>query len=318
MFKHVPIIRREEIIEKAFRRASKINFPKKKLPFPIKIRDKEMKRVEVAAQIIIAMLEKVVKRHPSFDHLDPFYQEMIDLIVGLDDLKHHLGAMSWAVTTIQQMKSETIRKMKRTRDVTRLGNLRKSAYGRYISILKRIEENMEFLNDAREKLKQIPEIKQCYTIVIAGMPNVGKSTILHALTGAEPEVQSYPFTTRGINIGFFEFHHRKVQVIDTPGLLDREFDERNEIEMRAVLSLRHLANLIVVVLDPSETCGYPLKEQLRLLDDLKGMEIPLIVCQNKVDLACDPELAIAISAANDNIAPLKREIFKRLDAEVGT
>lgn len=206
--------------------------------------------------------------------------------------------------------------MKRTRDIDRLGKLRKEAYGRYISVLKRIEDNMEFLNSAREKLKQLPEVKSCYTIVIAGMPNVGKSTVLHDLTGAEPEVQSYPFTTKGINIGYFEYRHNEIQVIDTPGLLDRKFEDRNEMELKAILSLRHLAYLIVFVLDPSETCGYSLEEQLNLLEDVKSMEIPMIVSQNKSDLKYIADIPIKISAKNRDIEPLKREIFKRLDVEL--
>ncbi|MCK4432493.1 MAG: 50S ribosome-binding GTPase [Methanomicrobia archaeon] len=316
MFKNIPIITKDMIIEKAFKRASKINFPKKKLPLPIKIRDKEMKRVEVASQVINSMLEKVVKRYPTFEHLDPFYREIIDITVSLDELKHNIGALSWGMKTIQRIKNETIRKMKRTRDINRLGNLRKEAYGRYISVLKRIEDNMEFLNSAREKLKQLPEVKSCYTIVIAGAPNVGKSTVLHILTGAEPEVRSYPFTTKGINIGYFEYKYNEVQVIDTPGLLDRRFEERNEMELKAISSLTHLANLIVFIVDPSESCGYPLEEQFNLLEDVKGMEIPLIHCQNKSDLKYIPDIAIRISAINEEIDPLKREIFKRLDAEL--
>jgi len=316
MFKDVPIIRGDMIIEKAFRRASKINFPDKKMPFEIKIREKEMARVEVASQVINSMLEKVVKRYPSFEYLDPFYREMVDITVSLDELKHNIGALSWAMKTIQRIKNETIRKMKRTKSIDRLDKLRREAYGRYISVLKKIGKNMEFLNNAREKLKQIPEVKSCYTIVIAGMPNVGKSTVLHALTGAEPEVQTYPFTTKGINIGYFEYKHNDIQVIDTPGLLDRRFEERNEIELKAVLALRHLADLIIFIIDPSETCGYSLEEQFSLLEDIKNMEIPLIVCQNKSDLRYIENVKIKISAKSGDIDSLKREVFKRLDVEL--
>ncbi|MCD6127350.1 MAG: 50S ribosome-binding GTPase [Methanomicrobia archaeon] len=316
MFKDVPIIRGDMIIEKAFRRASKINFPDKKIPFEIKIREKEMARVEVASQVINSMLEKVVKRYPSFEYLDPFYREMVDITVSLDELKHNIGALSWAMKTIQRIKNETIRKMKRTKSIDRLDKLRREAYGRYISVLKKIGKNMEFLNNAREKLKQIPEVKSCYTIVIAGMPNVGKSTVLHALTGAEPEVQTYPFTTKGINIGYFEYKHNDIQVIDTPGLLDRRFEERNEIELKAVLALRHLADLIIFIIDPSETCGYSLEEQFSLLEDIKNMEIPLIVCQNKSDLRYIENVKIKISAKSGDIDSLKREVFKRLDVEL--
>lgn len=42
------------------------------------------------------------------------------------------------------------------------------------------------------------------SIVIAGFPNVGKSTLLTHITDAEPQVANYPFTTKGIQIGHFE------------------------------------------------------------------------------------------------------------------
>ncbi|MEA1993614.1 MAG: GTPase, partial [Euryarchaeota archaeon] len=287
-----------------------------RLPMGIKVRNKEMARIETASQVMNAMLEKVVKRHPSFEHLNPFYRDLIDITVSLDELKHNIGALSWAMKTIKKIKNEQIWKMKRTRDINRLGNLRKEAYGRYISILARIEENMEFLNNARDKLKVLPIVKSCYTIVIAGMPNVGKSTVLNSLTSAKPEVQSYPFTTKGINLGNFEYKYTTIQVIDTPGLLDRKFEDRNNIELKAALSLKYLADLIVFIVDPSETCGYPLSEQFNLLEDIKKMEISMITCQNKTDLRSIPEIPLKISAVNNEIEPLRREIFKKLDAEL--
>ena len=67
---------------------------------------------------------------------------------------------------------------------------------------------------------------------------------------------AYPFTTKGIDVGIHEAGHRRYQVIDTPGLLDREIEDRNRIEMQAVTALKHLANAMLFILDPSETCGY--------------------------------------------------------------
>ena len=69
-----------------------------------------------------------------------------------------------------------------------------------------------------------------FTVVIAGFPNVGKSTVLRRLTGAKPKVAEYPFTTKGIQIGYLETKWNKIQVIDTPGLLDRPIDQMNNIE----------------------------------------------------------------------------------------
>lgn len=102
------------------------------------------------------------------------------------------------------------------------------------------------------------------TIVIAGFPNVGKSTLLRQITDATPEVANYPFTTKGIQIGHLERNWKKIQIIDTPGLLDRPILDMNEIELNAMVALEHLADAIFFIIDVSETCGFSIESQFNL------------------------------------------------------
>jgi len=128
-------------------------------------------------------------------------------------------------------------------------------------------------------------VEDTFTVVIAGAPNVGKSSLLRRLTGAEPRVESYPFTTKQLLLGYFEHHHRRVQVIDTPGLLDRSFEEMRREERQCILALKHLAKLIIFVFDISETCGYPLEEQLRIYRSIaESFDVGIIPVINKADL----------------------------------
>jgi ribosome-interacting GTPase 1 len=53
-------------------------------------------------------------------------------------------------------------------------------------------------------------------VVLLGPPNSGKSSILHALTNAHPEVGSYPFTTTQMQPGMMPYEDIQIQVIDTP------------------------------------------------------------------------------------------------------
>lgn len=115
---------------------------------------------------------------------------------------------------------------------------------------------------------------------------------MRALTNAKPEVASYPFTTKGINVGQFEEHYLKYQVIDTPGLLDRPLSERNEVEKQAILALKHLGDVIVYIFDPSEYCGFPIEEQMHLFEEIYSEfgEFPFIVVLNKADIADEEKM----------------------------
>jgi len=53
-------------------------------------------------------------------------------------------------------------------------------------------------------------------IVLVGPPNVGKSSLLKALTNAAPEVQDYPFTTRVPLPGMVEYEDIQMQLVDLP------------------------------------------------------------------------------------------------------
>jgi len=53
-------------------------------------------------------------------------------------------------------------------------------------------------------------------IVLLGAPNAGKSSLLSALTRAEPEIADYPFTTRTPQPGMMPFEDIAFQLVDTP------------------------------------------------------------------------------------------------------
>ena len=57
-------------------------------------------------------------------------------------------------------------------------------------------------------------------VVLVGLPNCGKSSLLNALTNAHAEVALYPFTTNLPQVGMMEFEDIKIQIVDTPPLHD--------------------------------------------------------------------------------------------------
>ncbi len=61
-------------------------------------------------------------------------------------------------------------------------------------------------------------------ITLVGAPNVGKSTLLRALTNAQPEIADYPFTTRVPLPGMMMYENVQVQLVDLPPIT-AEFTE---------------------------------------------------------------------------------------------
>ena len=283
----------EELIEIAFGRASRSSKRIPKGPVEIRVKAKERDRVRVAGHELVKRLRKVVNRFPDLDSLHPFYRELADVLVGLDELKKALGALGKASRVISSLMRSYLAKLRRAKTIREMNLLRREAYGRMASVVQRISGYLDFLRGAASKLARLPSIDpEAPTVVVAGYANVGKSSFVRAVSSAKPEVASYPFTTKNIVVGHRETPHGRIQIIDTPGLLDRPLSERNRIELQAILALKHLAKTIIFLIDPTSTCGYPLESQLRLLEEVRTSfpGVPLLVGINKADIATEEQI----------------------------
>ncbi|MHC1609273.1 MAG: NOG1 family protein [Candidatus Methanofastidiosia archaeon] len=316
MFKKIPYISIDEIINKAFSRSAK-TVVKSHGPKNLVLRDKEMEKVERSAQIIASSLQKVIDRYPEMSELDDFNWNMIDILAGVRNTRKNLDALRWAITSIFRTDRKILKRMEGTKEKDSIIQYRKEAYGKYNSILRTISKNIDELNEAQIRLKEIPPIStNDYTVVIAGYPNVGKSSILAHLTTSKPMIAPYPFTTRGINIGTFKLKYQRIYVIDTPGLLDRPTSKRNEIEHKATTAIKYLASVLIFVIDGSKTRNYTLDEQYALLEDVKAQlgDMPLIIVQNKIDVDSDDVKAdVKISSLESSgIQELKTKLTRTI------
>jgi nucleolar GTP-binding protein len=169
--------------------------------------------------------------------------------------------------------------------------LRKQAFARLADVTEGVADDLLAIGEARDALKVLPDIRADEpAIVVAGYPNVGKSSFVNDVTNARNETASYPYTTTGINVGHIERDHIRYQLVDTPGVLDRPSEERNAIESQAVSALEHLADAVLYMVDASGACGYPLEDQLELLEEVESrFDVPVIVVCNKSDRSTDVE-----------------------------
>lgn len=297
-FARIPtVMTADELIDSAFRKASRITISQKDAFSELKAT--ETARVRAVQNGLAATLQKYVKKFPSFDGLGPFYQELAHLLMDLDKVRKALGSLDWASKRIMEIGDEAAREIKRAPHKGVVHEAKSQAYGRIASVLKQVDPHLTHLNATREELKRLPTIEwELPTIVVAGYPNVGKSSLVRKVSSGTPEVANYPFTTKGIVVGHYEHKFVKHQIVDTPGLLDRDLEERNDIEMQAIHALRHLGDVIVFLVDPSEHCGYTLAAQLKLLESTKKAfpDIPFVVAESKADLKTSGVGEIAFSA----------------------
>ncbi|MCF0226995.1 MAG: NOG1 family protein [Methanobrevibacter sp.] len=278
----------EELLDKGFRRGKKSAdlMRTQKIPKHLKGKKIEETRVITACQVIKDKLKSIIDSVPIIEDLPEFYQDYIDITVGVDDMKQALGGLNWAYGILTQLEKEYGGKI-RNSSSERATMFQKQAYGRIASVVNKIKKDLDFLDFAKQNLRNMPTVDfNAITIVIAGFPNVGKSTLLRQITGADPQVANYPFTTKGIQIGHTERHWKEIQIIDTPGLLDRPVLEMNDIELNALIALEHLADAILFIFDSSETCGFTVESQYNLYEQIKKVfsEIPIITLFNKIDI----------------------------------
>ncbi|MEM4257701.1 MAG: GTPase [Candidatus Thermoplasmatota archaeon] len=321
MFRNIPtILSAEQLLDQAIRKTKKIVVadPIRKY----KIKKEIIARTDSFVQMIASQLDSYVKNFPSIDRLHPFYQELIHIRINTDKLKKSLGAISWASRTVAQIYSQQQGSLKRTNDLFFLKQKQKEIYGRISSVVKQIDLHLLFVAGAQKIIKDFPELLDVPTIVIAGYPNVGKSSLLRRLSKATPKIAQYPFTTQEIHVGHLDhivrYQKKTYQIIDTPGLLDRPMNQKNPIEKQAIAALSHLADMIIFIIDPTDTCGYSLDDQKKLLDRIQKMfhDVPLLLIENKSDLRTTSTLpgVLRISCkTNQGIEVLKTNIFKVLE-----
>jgi len=267
----------DELVDKAFSRASRAGRAKSGL-------DAQSSMLQTAANIISDNLENVVTGWPDLDTVHPFYHDLADAIVGVDALRGHLNEVGWASRKATDIRTEYESRLRGTSlETTR--KHRKQAFARLADVVEEVGDDLEALMNARNSLRSLPDIQPDRpTVVVAGYPNVGKSSFVNSITRADNEAASYPFTTTQVRVGHVEHRHINYQFVDTPGLLDRPPAERNPVESQAVSALTHAADTVLVVLDPTGTCGYPLDLQERLLADIRDrFDTPILTVYNMLD-----------------------------------
>ncbi len=232
---------------------------------------------------LIKDLDFIINKYPSFDSLPEFYAELTRAQLDMDLMKQSLGRLQGVSTKIDELAAKSLENIRTTEKGEQAQKVATQFYGRVSSLFKQLHSAFKTIESGRRILTTFPALKEeCYTIALAGFPNVGKSTLLSKMTSSRPKIANYAFTTKILNVGYYKEGYIDMEVIDTPGTLAR-FETMNPIEQQAYLCLKYVADVIVMIIDPTDS--YPIKDQERLLEQIREHDKPVIIYLSKTDVA---------------------------------
>jgi len=254
--------------------------------------DREMARLQATYDILMSKTSFIRDLVRLVDSLHPFYWRLIEIDFDRERIRAGISCVSRARKLASRfyekyrvllMASENRRELLRTSSEGR---------GRILSAFKKCRRHLEYLRDLVVFIQHLPSIDaNLPTIIVAGAPSTGKSTLVRSVSRAQTKVASYPFTTTTIHIGHFIITDKnnreiKIQIIDTPGLLDRPIDEMNQVERRAVAALKELDGAILFLVDVSKNPYMSVNRQFKLLSQIineHARNRPIYIALNKID-----------------------------------
>lgn len=170
---------------------------------------------------------------------------------------------------------------------------------------KRLKEKLEKGKSSKSSGK-VGIKKEELQVVIIGLTNTGKSTLLKVLTNANPEIGDYQFKTKKPMVGMMDYYGTRVQLVEIPSIESEYYDR----------GIVNNADVILILITKLEQIDIIKKE----LEKARGK---ILIIFNKIDLFGDNEKRkiystlqskkynfILISSKNkENILELKDKIF---------
>jgi len=139
--------------------------------------------------------------------------------------------------------------------------------------------------EAGGELELILELKLIADVGLIGYPNAGKSTLLSAVSAANPKIAGYPFTTREPILGVVEVGTKSFVLAEIPGLIEDAHLGRGlgHDFLRHVERTRVLIHLVDGSSASPAADMAQVNTELSLFDSALGRK-PQLVAVNKIDL----------------------------------
>ena len=146
------------------------------------------------------------------------------------------------------------------------------------------------------------QLKTIADIGIIGLPNAGKSSLLAAITNANPKIANYQFTTLNPNLGVASYDDKEITIADIPGLVEGAHKGTGlGIQfLKHIERCKSLLHMIDVTNDNLKKSYKQIKNELKKYSTKLSKKKELVVL-NKVDLIDNNELKKIIKEFSKNI-----------------
>ena len=145
------------------------------------------------------------------------------------------------------------------------------------------------------------QLKTIADIGIIGLPNAGKSSLLAALTNANPKIANYKFTTLNPNLGVTKYDNKEITIADIPGLVEGAHKGTGlGIKfLKHIERCKSLLHLIDITNDDLKKSYKQIKNELKSYSSKLSKKKELVIL-NKVDLMDNKDLKKIIKEFSKN------------------
>ncbi|KAI4379497.1 hypothetical protein MLD38_005785 [Melastoma candidum] len=270
-FQKLPMVMQSvDILSSAMRKARRVSPTKGIANIAKRERNKGAKQLDSLMKELAAPLKVYIEKFPDKKGLHPYERSLIELTLGdgnYEEVIRRVDSLRKKVVSVGKEHASLCAKSLSKREAEERLN---QGTCKLEEIFHREGKAVDELVNIAKTLRAMPVVQlETPTLCLVGAPNVGKSSLVRLLSSGKPEICNYPFTTRGVLMGHIVMNHQRFQVTDTPGLLSRSDEKRNNLEKLTLAVLSHLPTAILYVHDLSGECGTSPSDQCMIYKEIR-------------------------------------------------